>query len=91
MKNLPIENYILIFSNIEYFFMFVGISSGIVILQLFVKMIIYEIEFYNGAGEDFLKFGKDTMMRNYYTRLILRIPMEVKVYPCCLTKYWYEI
>ena len=64
---------------------------GLWLLSIFVNMIYYEIKYYNGAGEDYLRYGKYGMLKNYYTRLILNIPMEIEVRACCLTKYWYEI
>lgn len=87
----PPENFISILSSPERIAMVFGLGAGFKLIQLLVSLIIYDLKYYNGAGEDFLEFGKEDMLRNYYTRLILSIPKKVKTSDYDTEQYFYMI
>ena len=85
MNNPPLENYIQIFTNLEYFFMFIGIVAGFKLISFLLNVLLSELQ-YNGGGDDYINFGKEYVY--WFSKIA---PVEIGVNSDCLTLYlWFH-
>lgn len=51
--------------NLFQFTQALGFTAGFFIIGKLFFMVVYEIRYGKGAGDDYLKFGKDYVKNNY--------------------------
>lgn len=65
--NLPSIN-ICIIPAYENILTAIGICIGLIIVSKLFWMMYYEYRYYNGAGEDYLKFGKNYVKNKFHKK-----------------------